>query len=44
MAKNRTASKLICLDQKQRRNKESQKAVETVSKTSRARKEKDSLR
>jgi len=34
MAKNRTASKLIYLNQKQRRNKEPQRAMKTISKTS----------
>ena len=40
MAKNRSASKLIHYDQKQRSNKKPQGAVETIPKTPQARKEK----
>jgi len=40
MAKNRSISKLIHYDQKQRSNKEPQEAVRTTSKTPKARKEK----
>jgi len=41
IARNRVALKLIFLDQKQRRNKEPQRVMETMPKTSRARKEKN---
>jgi len=40
MAKNRSISKLIHYDQRQRSNKESQEAVGTTPKTPKARKEK----
>jgi len=40
MAKNRSISKLIHYDQKQRNNKEPQEAVGTMSKTPKARKNK----
>jgi len=40
MAKNRSISKLIHYDQKQRSNKEPQEAVRTTPKTPKARKEK----